>query len=321
MRRAELASLYHELGQLLRNGLTLTRAAEALARTPLPRASREWIEDLRRRTADGETFGSSLGGLPPLDRAVLSTAETSGHLDRALAILAEYHQGLDRVTGTVLRRAAYPAFLVHFGALVLALPRWVLGGGVGTYLTEVGSMLAGVYLTAAILYVGIRALVGSGRRSVFAERVMTSIPLLGPTLRNLAVSRFCLAYGMQLEAGLSVLRALPAAAEISGSARLRRAAQTALPAVERGGSPVPILAASLPEPVARGLTLGEETGTLDRELDRWAAIHREKALAGIDALGEWIPRLLYLAVAGLLAWKIVATYQQVLAGYAHALEC
>lgn len=320
MRSGELAPLYHELAQLLRTGLPLSRAAETLERAPLPAGSRVVVAALREAAARGEPMTTALNAVPPLDRAVLAAGEKSGHLDRCLAALAAYHAALDSVRATLIRRCAYPLFLVHFGALVLAVPKLILGGGPRAYLLEVMTMLGGVY--AVLIVVGALAwtLLRGARSSRGIERVLGLAPVLGRTCVQFATARFCMAYGTQLEAGIPVLHALETAAAVAGSARIHAAATAALPRVQRGESPNPLMAGALPDPVVRGLVVGEETGTLDQELERWATWHRERGLAGLETLGEWVPRLLYFAVAGLLAWKIVGAYQQVLSGYARALD-
>jgi len=320
MRSGELASLYHELAQLLRTGLPLSRAAETLERGPLPPASRAMVGALRKAADRGEGVAEVLAAVPPLDRAVLGAGEKSGHLDRCLGALATYHEALDRVRRTLIARCAYPLFLVHFGALVLALPKLMMGGGPARYLADVAGMLGWVYAALLIVGAGTLFLLRTARSSSAVERILGLVPVLGGTVRQFAVARFCMAYGTQLGAGIPVLQALGTASEVSGSARIRAAVNSALPRVQRGESPTPLLAGALPDPLVRGLVVGEETGTLDEELDRWATWHRERGLAGLETLGEWVPRLLYFAVAGLLAWKIVGAYQQVLSGYARALE-
>jgi general secretion pathway protein F len=320
MRSGELSPLYHELAQLLRTGLPLSRAAETLERAPLPAASRAVIGALRSASDRGEGISEALAAVPALDRAVLAAGEKSGHLDHCLTGLAAYHGALDTVRQTIVRKSAYPVFLVHFGALVLGLPKLVLGSGVRGYLLDVGATLGGVYAVVGGLALGAWALVRSARGSALAERFLGLVPVLGKTCRLFAVARFCMAYGTQLEAGIPVLQALGSAGQVSGSAGIRAAADRALPHVQRGESPTRFLAGALPDPVVRGLVVGEETGTLDQELDRWATWHRERAMAGLETLGEWVPRMLYFGVAALLAWKIVGAYQQYLAGLSRALE-
>jgi len=320
MRSGELAALYHELAQLLRTGLTLSRAAETLLRAPLPAATRAILTRLRSESDRGSDLAAAIEGVPPLDRAVLAAGESSGHLDRCLTVLAQFHSALDSVRRSALRRAAYPLFLIHFGALILGIPSFILGGGLRGYLLGVLAVVLPVY---AILIGGvILARIGLrlGQRSAAIDRLLDAIPIAGSTRRHLALSRFCMAYGTQLEAGIPVLRALPAAADVAGSARIAAAVHRALPEIQRGATPGPLLGPYLPEALARGIVVGEETGTLDQELDRWATWHRERGLSGLEVLGEWIPRLLYLAVAGILAWRIIAAYSQVLAGLSKAMD-
>jgi type IV pilus assembly protein PilC len=128
--------------------------------------------------------------------------------------------------------------------------------------------------------------------------------------RAFAMGRFCLAYDLQLEAGINTLDALKASAEASRSAMVRSHVRSILPQVSQGAQVGPLLAESdaFDPEVTQAIIVGEETGRLDRQLQQLAAEQDQKAFRRLDALAEWAPRLTYLAILLYLGYTIVSLY-------------
>ena len=73
-------------------------------------------------------------------------------------------------------------------------------------------------------------------------------------------------------------------------------------------------AGSLPGELIEGLLVGEESGQLDKTLLRLAEGYQADAIAALQALAEWLPRLIYLAIVGYMAFMIVRVLSQVWLG-------
>jgi type II secretory pathway component PulF len=124
------------------------------------------------------------------------------------------------------------------------------------------------------------------------------------------MSRFCLAYNLQLEAGINTLDALKASGEASRSALVRSRIKAILPDVAKGAQVGPLLAEgdSFDPEVTQAIIVGEETGRLDRELHEVSVEQDRKAFARLDALAEWGPRLAYLCIVIYIGYTIVSIY-------------
>ena len=115
---------------------------------------------------------------------------------------------------------------------------------------------------------------------------------------------------MQLDAGVNVMDSLEASGRASRSGRIRRAVRRAVPEV-RGGSPAgPLLAESgaFPEEVGHSICTGEETGSLDAELQRLAGEYQQEGLTRLDTLAEWLPRMVMLGIFAYVGYGIVRFY-------------
>lgn len=320
LRFREKQSLYHNLGQLLRSGVTFPAALQSLAKSSRGNL-RSLLTRMNRAIEKGSTVAEAFAEQRPvvsdMEAGIVAAVERAGRLDRGLTQLATYFGALAVARSSAWKKAAYPIFVLHFGILALGMKTLVTEGA-GPFFREVGSVLVLVYGVAFILALATPLLGDSGARSMVIDALLRLIPLIGGIRRNFSISRFCSTYEMQLGAGVNVMDSLEAAGRASRSALIAGAVARALPEVARGSQVAPLLARSgaFPEGMIRDFTTGEETGRLDEELDRLAEEHRKAALATLDTLAEWVPRLIYLGVVGYLGYRIVAWY----AGYFRQIE-
>jgi type II secretory pathway component PulF len=305
--------LYHSLAQLLRAGIPFPKALEKLnatARGP----TRHAIARIRRELAAGRTVAEACAEAQPMigamEAAVLTAVERAGSLDRGLEQLAEYFEALTTARGTMLAKSAYPVFILVLGVLLLNVTK-LISESTTAYLRATLGVLGGVAAGIWLLYILWKLIAGMATFSPLADGFVRLLPVIGGMQRAFAMSRFCLAYDLQLEAGINTIDALSSAAMASRSGLVRRAIRAVLPEVLGGAQVGPLLAVSqaFDPAVVQGIMVGEESGQLDRELQRLAMEQRVKAFKRLEALADWLPRLLYLGILLYLGWKIISFYQ------------
>jgi type II secretory pathway component PulF len=316
----EKQNLYHSLGQLLRSGVTFPSALATLSRTS--RGSlRKLLTQLDGAITGGLTVGEAFAAQRPavseLEAGIVAAVEHAGRLDRGLTQLAEYFGALDAARSGVIRKIAYPVFVLHFGILVLGLPT-LLTTGLGVYARETGFIFAVIYGVAIVIGLAVPVLRDFGATSAAMDSLLRLIPLVGAIRRDFAVARFCATYEMQLDASVNAMDGLAAAARASRSALIATAVKRALPEIRGGAQVGPLLAVSdaFPEAVMRSFSVGEQTGRLGEELGRMANEHQAAAITKLDLLAEWLPKLIYIAVCGYLGYRIVSWY----GGYLQQVE-
>ena len=313
----EKQSLYHSLGQLLRSGVPLPGALANLAQTGRG-SQRRLLVRLHKAIADGRTVGEALAAERPavseMEVGIVSAVERAGRMEQGMAQLATYFEALAVAREGILKKCAYPAFVLHFGIIILSLPTLFLGGGLAAYLRQTGGVLALVYGTALVIALLVPLLRDTGAHSAALDSLMRMLPLMGKIRRAFAVARFCATYEMQLNAGINVIDALQAAQRASRSGLIRMAAQRAIPEVRNGAQVGSLLAASgaFPEPMTRAFCVAEQTGELDQELARLAADYQAEALSRLENAAEWLPRLFYIAILLYVGYGIVSGYQKYL---------
>jgi len=320
----EKKQLYHSLAQLLRAGITFLLAVEKLSRTASPRL-RRLLSRLRDSLHAGRTVAEACAEARPaigaMEAAVLIAVERAGRLDRGLEQLAEYFGALDRAKGRILAKLAYPIFLLVFGVLVLNVPVFFARGASAFAHASIGP-LAGAALLTGALGLGFTLLLDAAVFSRAADALIRAVPVLGGMHRAFAMARFCLAYDLQLEAGVNTLDALQSAARASRSALVRSAVEGILPEVRAGSPPGPLLAATgaLSLEVPEAIAIGEESGTLGTELRRLATEQQALAFSRLEGIADWLPRLAYVAILLFLAARILATFQGAMGQYQRILD-
>ncbi len=313
MHPRDKSRLYHDLGELLKSGMTLPKAVARLALHSRG-ASRRVLEGIAAGVGRGETLADSLRGLrgiDDLDIALFSASERAGKLDRGFDLASDYYHALSEARDRIIRKSAYPLFVAHFAVVVFGITR--LMGESGSVERVLQGMVMGFMILWGVIIGGlflIKAIRNRAAQSVALDRSLGLIPVIGGMRRDLALSRFSAAYDMQLEAGVNVLGALEASGRASASAAYRSASQKAAADV-RSGEPVSTALTAtraFPERFLRAFMVGEESGRLDQELRSLSEEYRIGGLRKLESLSEWVPRFIFITVAVMVAWKVVSFY-------------
>jgi type II secretory pathway component PulF len=133
------------------------------------------------------------------------------------------------------------------------------------------------------------------------------VPLLGTARHYLALSRLAAALEALISAGVNIFEAWDLAATASGSPALRRAVAAWKPQVVAGQMPSEAVrhCPLFPETFANLYASGEISGKLDESLRHLNRLYNEDGTRKLNAFATWMPRLVYLLVVLLIAYKIV----------------
>ena len=114
-----------------------------------------------------------------------------------------------------------------------------------------------------------------------------------------------------ISAGVNIFEAWDLAATASGSPALRKAVAAWRPAVVAGQMPSEAvrLCPLFPETFANLYSSGEISGKLDESLRNLHRLYSEDGTRKLNAFATWVPRLIYLLAALLIALKVIQFYQ------------
>ncbi len=139
---------------------------------------------------------------------------------------------------------------------------------------------------------------------------MRPVPLLGSARHYLALSRLAAALEALINAGVNIVDAWNLAATASGSPAFRHAVATWKPQLAAGRTPAELVRACplFPETFANLYASGEISGKLDETLRRLYVYYQEEGTLKLQLFATWTPRLAYLIVVCIIAYKIIQFY-------------
>ncbi len=286
------ATLYRELGAILRAGIPLSGALALLIESPELGENRTRLAGLRDRVRDGESFAEALAAASPqvtsFEKAAIETGERAGTLETVLESMALYLEDRHRLRERFLTALIYPAVILVLsliiGVLMLAymlpafqnllaeaqldvplITRITMGFG------RVVMVLA--VLLAFLVPVGVIGCVRRMRSDpdfrVMVDRQMFRLPVAGRAYAALSGLRFARTLAILLRSGVPLLEGLRMAGRATGSPWIDTLIKQEAERVRQGGSlpdsvaRVPPLSMSLPGWIRAGEASGDLAGMLE----------------------------------------------------------
>lgn len=308
LRRRHL--LFQALARAEQAGVPVTQALQPLLAESRGRLARR-LETMQAALERGLPLGRAgrhAGLFTPWEGRVLESAATAGTVEAVLERLARHHFTRLRWQQRLRNRLALPLLLLVLIALLAPLPA-LIGGDIDGRGYLLRALLPPVGIALLLLLARHLARRSNGRdlpRPL--ERLLLLLPGLGHLLRMRAQRDMLLNLALLLAAGRPAVEALREAAVTVRSPVLRGAWTQAALAVEQGASVTNALADAGGLDRRAGVPLvgtGEFSGSLDRMVEHHAEQLNERLDLIDEALADWLPRLFYLGVLGVLAYAIL----------------
>ncbi|MGW6199554.1 type II secretion system F family protein [Kribbella sp. NPDC055110] len=291
VKREEVMHLSRQLGAFIKSGLPLIDAVHSLGEEADNASVRRMMAEVEHGLRGGEKLSDCFDRhpkiFPEFYRGILRSAELSGQLDTVLQQLATYLERdlearrkvkqamiypsivavMSTVTVIVLAAFVLPRFKDFFASLHATLPlptRMLLA--VTDFLTAWWWAVGGGVAVLALLVFGIVQTHG-GR--YLRDRLFLALPVLGSTIQFALVERFCRILASMVGAGVQLPEALRVATGSLPNLVFRRSLGVAGEALLEGeGLARPLAATKLfPKTAAQMMRVGEDTGTLDTQLE------------------------------------------------------
>jgi type II secretory pathway component PulF len=325
---AQRAELYQQLASLLSAGVGMLQALDLLLRSPPARSFREPLFRTHQQIQEGYTFaealGSQTGWLPAFDLALIKAGEQSGRLAECCRLMAGYYEERAQLIRRVLGDLAYPLLIIHVAILIF--PTSQLAGllqdtSPAQFAVGKLSLLLPAYAAAFLLLFAAQAKRAEPVRA-FLERLFSCIPMIGTARRQLALARLSAALEALISAGVTIIEAWDLSANASGSPLLRRTVSRWRASLEAGRTPGELLAesAAFPEFFSNLYATGEISGQLDDTLRRLHRHYQDEASRKLRLIAQWVPLLIYLVAAGVIAWQIITFWTGYYRGIGDVLD-
>ena len=276
------------------------------------------LEKVLGSVREGKDLADTMAEHPQVfdrfDVAVVRVGETSGSLPESFKMLGEWYDFRRRMRGILISGSVYPLLLLHLGALIAPIPRWVLGYiGMWGYFRAVAGILALVYIPLTALFLFLKLRPKRGRVGLAFDEFVLRIPVLGEAVKQLGISRFTQAFHIMCRAGIPYLQGIEMAMENTPNAAVAQMFAQAAEQGRRGQGMFTGLSKRLPEYYRNLWEVGEESGELDEVTGRLARMTGESAEMRFTELAKWLPRIMYFFIMGIMAYQILKTASSVLA--------
>lgn len=305
---SKLASAYHNLAVLLDAGVPILRSLDTVTeglQGNLKRAFRE----LRASASDGNTLAESMARrsnvFAELDVMLVETAETAGKLPESFNMLSDWYGFRNRMTRLILSGLLLPLLVLNIAAFVAPLPRFILGGlTLGGYLFESVSILACIYVPAGIIVVVLILSRKTAELRRIVDIIALRIPLLGKGIWQLSICRYCRAFNMLHKAGVPITECLSKATAATGNSVVSELFRGGAVSAAAGNVAHEGFSRELPSEYLDLWRVGEESGELDKTVDKIAEIAGDRAEHLLKQFGLWLPRFVYVLVCVILIMQI-----------------
>ncbi len=335
VKETDLVLCTRQLSTMIEAGISLVQALTALydqCDVKKQKGLREVISDLTVRVQGGETFHESLAKHPRVfDRLFVSMVKAGEHgglLAEILDRLAGFLEANARLRKKVKSAMTYPVIVIciafaittflivkvvpifgeifkDFGAKLPAPTQFLID--LSDFMRNEWYFLVGGLLA---VFFGIRTFVRSTRGKQLWDRWKLKLPVFGPLIQKICMSRFSRTFAQLIRSGVPILEVLDIVAGASGNHVIETSVKGVAEDVERGDNLSVALSkkAIFPPMLLRMVSAGEATGKIDTMLEKMADFWDEEIEALLDALTSLIEPLLIVFLGVIVGGIVIAMF-------------
>ncbi|MFQ5697480.1 MAG: type II secretion system F family protein [Myxococcota bacterium] len=327
----ELALFSRQLATLVAAGLPLVEALGALTDQLENERLKAVVGQVRETVNEGSSLTDAMGAhalvFGDLYCAMVRAGESSGSLEVVLRRLGDYIERQMELRNEVIQAMIYPAIMVLASLavagvlLVKVIPTitaLLRGLDQELPLATVIVIAASDFLIrwwatlgigGALAFLAFQRAIRTERGRMAWDRLRMRLPVVGRSVRYVAISRFARTLATLLAGGLPIVRGLDIAGQVSGNAVIRAAVDRSRESILGGSSIAGPLRQSgeFPPMVTHMISVGEASGELDTMLARLADTYDDLVKNSLKRMTALMGPILLLMVAGLVVTIIVST--------------
>ena len=327
-RGVHLDLLAGELARLTKAGITVERSLEILVESAQDRKLSALCAKILTGIRSGASLSDTLDLIgPPFDALFVSlvrAGEAGATLPSVLAQLADYLEQMRELRSSLVSALIYPAILVSVSALsiilllVYVVPQFreLFSGADAALPASTEIVFAVADALAAYWWAGLGAgALGAALATILLrvpavrvalDRILLTVPVIGPLVTDAEVSRLCRTLGTLLGNGVPVLPALAIVETVCRNTAMAGVVRNLSAALEGGSAIGPALRQQpvFPSLVAHMVTIGEESGRLHEMLHDVARLKEAQVRRGLrTALALLEPAL--ILIMGVIVGAII----------------
>ena len=335
VKETDLVLFTRQLSTMIEAGISLVQAMTALYDQCDPKRQRNLrhiISDVTTRVQGGETFNESIAKHPRVfDRLFVSMVKAGEHgglLAEILDRLAGFLEASARLRKKVKSAMTYPviviciAFAITVFLLVKVVPIFGeifqdFGAKLPAptqFLIDVSEFMRNEWYFLILIFGGgffaLRAFLRSTRGKQIADKWKLKLPIFGPLIHKICMSRFSRTFAQLIRSGVPILEVLDIVGGASGNHVVETSIHGVSQDVEKGDNLSVALSKKpiFPPMMLRMVAAGEATGKIDTMLEKMADFWDEEIEAMLDALTSLIEPLLIVFLGVIVGGIVIAMF-------------
>src|SRR5215468_702342 len=315
VKETDLVLFTRQLAAMIEAGISLVQGLTALYDQSDPRRQRNLrnvVSDVTTRVQGGETFHESIAKHPRVFNrlyvSMVKAGEHGGLLAEILDRLAGFLESTARLRKKIKSAMTYPVIVV---CIAFAITTFLIVRVVpifGEIFKDFGAKLPAptqflidvsdfvrsewyfLVLGLGALIFGVRTFLNSKRGKELWDRWKLKLPVFGPLVHKICMSRFSRTFAQLIRSGVPILEVLEIVGGSSGNHVIETSLQSVAEDVERGDNLSVALSKRpiFPPMMLRMVAAGEATGKIDTMLEKMADFWDEEIEAMLDALTSLI---------------------------------
>lgn len=262
--------------------------------------------------------------------SMIQAGEVGGVLDEVLGRLAKLLEDVARLQNQIKAALSYPvtvgalATIIFFGMVRFLLPIFAnIFKEIGVDLPEFTQMMMNisafvqdfknVVLLAAVIIGGVFAYKQYYKTRVGREtmdRLFLKMPLFGDLIQKTATARFCRTFGALARSGVPILTCLEIVRDTAGNQIIANAVEEAKREIQTGGMISIALQKEqvFPLMAIQMISIGEETGELDKMLAKVADFYEDEVEQAVKALTSIMEPIMIVFLGGMVGSILLSMY-------------
>ena len=324
-----------QLATLVEAGLPLLRGLRVLAKQEKNVTLKNIIGDLCTSIEGGSTFSEGLAQHPKVFNRLfinmVKAGEMGGVLEVVLKRLSEFMEKAQKIKGKVVAAMFYPiavmvvAVAIMTVLMVVVVPKFktIFEGALGNgqslpqftqFVLNISDAIANhFFITAggiAAFIIGLNLFIRTKPGRKLFDRFKLNMPVLGPVISKVAISRFTRTLGTLVSSGVPILQALTIVKETSGNVIIGNAVSAVHESVKEGETITAPLEASnvFPPMVISMVDVGEQTGALPEMLMKIADNYDEEVDNAVSAMTSLLEPIMIVFLAVIVGSIVIALF-------------
>ena len=323
-----LVSFTRQLSSLIEAGVNIINSLNITAEQAPNKYTKTIIGQIIDNIKEGKSLSESISLypriFPNLYISLVRSGETGGKLETTLKSLADFLEKDEEFKSSIRASLTYPSFVLIVGVLtvlillgfviprlitmfedmkqILPLPTRILIA-ISGFLRSYWWMIIAI---VAISFFLLKRAIASSKGKILWDRFKLKLIVAGNIILKTEISRFMRTFSLLLSGGVSVVTSLEIASSIFENAILKTAVQELIERVSGGSSLSDAIKNSkiFPDFVIHIISVGEETGSLEKSLLRISDDYEKEVDRSLKTLSRMVEPIIILAV-GLVVGFIV----------------